>query len=188
MAVYLWIQRRYPGTRHLGLFATAAALALLLYGAAHPHAPAPLAEEYRSGWFAVHVLAAFAAYGCYVTSTAAAAALLLPPRRRERLPGPDRLEDLAFRLAAHGFVFHAAMLASGAVWAANAWGRYWSWDPVETWSLATWLLYAFFLHARAFLGWHGRRLAAVSLAAFASIVYTFWGVPHIPVHPGRPGP
>jgi len=80
------------------------------------------------------------------------------------------------KAVAIGFVFETAMLLTGSVWAQYAWGTYWSWDPKETWALITWLVYAFFLHARAVRGWKGQRLAWTAVVGFAVVLFTWFGV------------
>ena len=86
------------------------------------------------------------------------------------------LDEGAARLVAVGFLGHTVMIASGAIWANGLWGRYWGWDPIETWSLVTWLTYAVYLHLRFTLGWSGRRAAWLGLVAAAGIVLTFFGI------------
>jgi cytochrome c-type biogenesis protein CcsB len=89
----------------------------------------------------------------------------------------DMLDDLTYRLIAIGFpVFTIGGLIFGAIWADQAWGRYWSWDPKETWSLIIWFVYAFYLHARQMLGWRGNRIAILAIAGFAVTMFTYLGV------------
>lgn len=184
---YLGLQYYYPKTRTLGIFGLAITLAMMLYGYAKPHGMGPLSEEYQSHWFYFHIISAFLAYSCYVIATSAAILSLARTYNlwrftdAEIIPSQDFLEDLNVRFVMYGFVGHAVMLASGSIWANTAWGSYWSWDPVETWSLITWLIYGFHLHARTFLGWRGERLAWTTIVALVAIIFTFWGVPHLPV-------
>jgi len=184
--VYLGFQARYPKVRSVGLIVLAITLGMMLYGVSKPHDIGPLSEEYQSRWFFLHIVSAFLAYSCYVVATSAAVLLILKHHLGMqklfvgRLPEGDLLVEVNARFVAYGMVGHAVMLVSGSVWANTAWGRYWNWDPVETWSLITWLIYAFHLHARAFLHWNGLRLAWVSILALGAIVFTFWGVSHLP--------
>lgn len=183
---FLGLQRSYKNIRPVGIFVLAISLVMIGYGLSKPHLLGPLSDEYQSPWFYVHIISAFLAYSCYVIATSAAILYLL--RRHnlkffafwEQLPASDFLEDLNSRFVAYGFAGHAIMLASGSIWANTAWGSYWSWDPVETWSLITWLIYAFHLHARTFQGWKGNRLAWITILALVAIVFTFWGIPHLP--------
>jgi ABC-type transport system involved in cytochrome c biogenesis permease subunit len=137
---------------------------------------APLEPPYRSSWLAVHVLFAWIAFGSYVVAAAIAGYQLWigrGGRSSDRLPA---LDEGSARLVAVGFLGHTVMIASGAIWAHGLWGRYWAWDPIETWSLVSWLTYAMVLHFRFTLGWTGRRAAWLGVAAAASIVVTFFGI------------
>src|SRR5207247_7580680 len=88
-----------------------------------------------------------------------------------RLPGPEALDRLAYRTVVFAFPVWTFGIMAGAIWADQAWGRYWGWDPVETWAFITWVLYAAFLHARATAGWRGRRAHYVQLLGFASLIF-----------------
>jgi cytochrome c-type biogenesis protein CcsB len=79
-----------------------------------------------------------------------------------------------------GFIFLTAGIITGAVWANSAWGRYWGWDPKETWSLITWFVYATLLHARMTRGWHGKRIAYLSILGFAAVLVTYFFVNYLP--------
>jgi ABC-type transport system involved in cytochrome c biogenesis permease subunit len=81
------------------------------------------------------------------------------------------------RAVALGFPWLTLGILSGAIWAQNAWGRYWGWDPKETWALVTWLFYLLILHVRPLRRWRGRRLAALVVAGFGMVLFTFAGVP-----------
>ncbi|WP_061963419.1 c-type cytochrome biogenesis protein CcsB [Demequina aurantiaca] len=91
----------------------------------------------------------------------------------EAVPTPKKLEALAFRLNAVGFVLWTFTVMAGAIWAEHAWGRYWGWDPKEIWSFVIWVIYAAYLHARTTQGWAGRRSAWVSIVGFAAIIMNF---------------
>ncbi len=90
---------------------------------------------------------------------------------------PEILDELTYKLIAIGFpIFTLGGLIFGAIWADQAWGVYWSWDPKETWSLITWFVYAFFLHARLMRGWRGNKVAVVAVIGFVTVVFTYLGV------------
>lgn len=181
--IYLCLQFYYRKIRVLGAIILPISILMMLYGISKPHEMGPLSDEYQSGWFYVHILSSFIAYGCYVIATASSVFILLRVnlgQLQDKLPSSEFLEDLSYRLIAYGVGAHAIMLASGSIWANKAWGSYWNWDPVETWSLITWLIYAFYLHARPFLGWRGKRLAWITILALIAIIFTFWGVSHLP--------
>ncbi len=92
------------------------------------------------------------------------------------LPTAEGLDRLASRIIAFAFPIWTFAVIAGAIWAQEAWGRYWGWDPKETWSFITWVLFAGYLHARATSGWQGRRAAALALVGFASLVVNFYAV------------
>jgi cytochrome c-type biogenesis protein CcsB len=98
------------------------------------------------------------------------------PARRGLLPASSTLDRLAYRMIAFGFPIWTFGIITGAIWAESAWGRYWGWDPKETWSFITWVVFAGYLHARATSGWKGRRAAIVALVGFASLLITYYAV------------
>ncbi len=154
----------------------AATLLILGNGVVAPAELGPLEPPYRSSWLAVHVLFAWFAFGSYIVASGLSAWFLWSGRRGGA-EGPAPLADeLTAKLVAFGFLSHAVMIASGAIWAHGLWGRYWGWDPIETWSLVTWLIYAVYLHLRFTLGWKGRRAAWLTLVAAAGIAVTFFGI------------
>ena len=101
-------------------------------------------------------------------------------RLLDRFPEPRVLDELGYQLILLGFLFLSIGIITGAVWANSAWGRYWGWDPKETWSLITWFVYATLLHARLMRGWHGKRIAFLSIFGFASVLFTYFGVNLLP--------
>ncbi|MDG9705769.1 c-type cytochrome biogenesis protein CcsB [Streptomyces sp. DH37] len=94
----------------------------------------------------------------------------------ERLPSAASLDGFAYRINAAVFPFWTFTIIAGAIWAENAWGRYWGWDPKEVWSFITWVAYACYLHARSTAGWKGRRAAYLALIAFACFLFNYYGV------------
>ena len=99
-----------------------------------------------------------------------------PEARRSALPSAASLDRLAYRFIAFGFPIWTFGVICGAIWAQEAWGRYWGWDPKETWSFITWVVFAGYLHARATTGWKGRRAAVIALVGFASLLVTYYAV------------
>jgi cytochrome c-type biogenesis protein CcsB len=96
--------------------------------------------------------------------------------RRVRLPSAATLDELAYRTTAFGFPIWTFAIIAGAIWAQAAWGRYWGWDPKETWSFISWTIFAAYLHARATAGWRGRRAAWLSLLGLAALLFNFYAV------------
>ena len=141
-------------------------------------APSPhlsLPPGLQSWWLVLHVLTALAVFGVLVAGTGAAVSMLLPAGS----PGAGKgTELLLVKCLSFAFLAQLGMVASGSVWAQKAWGRYWGWDPIETFSLATWIFYGIALHMRYFFGWGGRKLAWFTVAGLALCVYGIWGVPY----------
>ena len=88
----------------------------------------------------------------------------------------EKLDEIAYRIIAFGFIFLSMVMITGAIWAESAWGRYWAWDPKETWSFITWIIYAIYLHLRRSRGWQGKRAAIFAIVGFICVVFTYIGV------------
>ena len=146
---------------------------------------AQLVPALKSWWLVIHVASAIICGGAF-TVAAAISGLYLWRDRAERkgrvtgivatLPDAARLDTLAYRILAFAFPLWTFAVISGAIWAENAWGRYWGWDPKETWAFITWVIYAGYLHARSTAGWRGRRAAYISLIGFVSFLINYFGV------------
>lgn len=174
--VYLAIHTRYRA-RVLGLMTLPVALALLGYAATVPSEIQPLVPALQNNsLLTLHVSVAILAYACFAVSFGAGALFLIQERLRARsLPSLESLDEVGFLSAALGFPFMTLVLILGAYWANVAWGRYWGWDPKETASLVTWLLYAGYLHARALRQWRGRRAAILLVIGFVAVMLTYFG-------------
>lgn len=101
--------------------------------------------------------------------------LYAPVAVASRLPDPERLDRMAYNLIMFGFPFMTLILITGAIWAHEAWGRFWGWDPKETTALVTWLIYAAYIHARRTRGWAGRKAAVIAVVGFFSVLFTYLG-------------
>lgn len=145
----------------------------------------PMTAKLASWWLYVHVTFANLAFGAFVLSFGCAIVYVVRVRsatgkwakRFEKLPAQDVLENLTVRFVLVGFLFWALMITTGAIWANEAWGRYWGWDPIETWSLIVWLLYAVYLHVRFALKWRGERLAWFAIVAMLLALFALVGIP-----------
>ncbi len=168
------------GERHTAVAAAALPFALLVLGggALSDTSPQPFVASLNSFWLYIHIFFAWLAYGAYTVACGAGIVYLARTRRGREHPREAlaRLDELMFRSTAFGFVVDAVMIAAGAIWAKDLWGSYWSWDPVETWSLLSWIVYGLALHLRTTLGWRGRPLAWVLVVAIVTVIVTFWGV------------
>lgn len=152
----------------------------------------PLMPALQSYWLQAHVATAVLAYGAFGVSfglgvlylvrdaqavsvgTSGSGATVL--QGASFLPGTEVLDKLQYRVVTFGFLFLTLVLITGAVWAEQVWGAWWSWDPKETWALITWLIYAVFLHCRFTRGWQGRRTAWLAVLGFSAVVFTLFGV------------
>jgi cytochrome c-type biogenesis protein CcsB len=150
-----------------------------------------LVPALQSYWIAIHVTAMIVAAGLFIFGAVVTTIYLLADRSERRLaagrpswsagilqhlPGPVILDRLSYRTVLFGFPVWTFGVMAGAIWADHAWGRYWGWDPKETWSFITWVVYAGFLHARATGGWRGRRAAWIHLAGFGCLMFNLIGV------------
>jgi ABC-type transport system involved in cytochrome c biogenesis permease subunit len=144
----------------------------------------PLPATYHTIWLFIHIGFSKVFLGCVLVAVGMAVIVLLRrlgigSPRLARLPESTRLDDLAYRFMALAFIFETLMLIAGAIWAQDAWGRYWAWDPLETWSFLTWLLLAFSLHARVAFKVTPAVGAVLILSVFVVAFLTFFGVPLI---------
>jgi cytochrome c-type biogenesis protein CcsB len=148
--------------------------------------PGPLRPALHSYWIAIHVTAAVTATGTFAVAGLATVLYLVKlyvPAKAggflERVPRPAVLDNLAHRTIMFAFPIWTFAIIAGAIWADSAWGRYWGWDPKETWSFITWVGYAGYLHARATAGWRGKKAAIVSLIAFGCLLFNFFGINYL---------
>jgi cytochrome c-type biogenesis protein CcsB len=176
VAAYVYFEYRYQ-VRALGLLVLPIATALLLYAMTVGAKADPLVPALQNNLLlTVHVALAIVAYGAFSVACAAGALFLLsPPEGRRGLPKPEKLDEIAYRAVVIAFPLMTLVIILGAVWAQIAWGTYWSWDPKETASLFTWLIYGAYLHARVVRGWRGRRAAWLLMLGFAAVLFTFFG-------------
>jgi len=174
--VYLFMEIRYKN-RFLGAFSMPfAALAMILAGLKNPDIK-PLIPALQSNWLIAHVVTCFIGYAAFAVAGGIAVMYLLKDRYEESQKSkgsePDRLfstlpalriiDDMIYKCIIFGFVWLSTGIITGAIWANEAWGTYWSWDPKETWSLITWFVYAAALHARFVRGWSGKRIAWIAI-------------------------
>lgn len=138
----------------------------------------------KSPWLIIHALFAELAFGCVLVAVAASIIYLIKVRKGEsagsflnRFPELRVLDQANYKLMSIGFICLAIMIVSGAIWADLLWGSYWSWDPVETWSLITWLVFGLYLHLRTTYNWKGRKAAYFTIIAFILVIIAIWGVP-----------
>ncbi len=183
--LYLTYERRY-NNRAIGAFVLtviSAAVGFILWYTfdREAHHIQPLVPALQSYWMKIHVPANFVGYGAFALAAMLGVAYLMIDRRPEgmlakRLPSTEVLDDIMYKAIALGFAFFTVATVLGAMWAAEAWGGYWSWDPKETWALIVWLNYAAWLHLRLTKGWRGRPLAWWAIVGLFVTLFAFVGV------------
>lgn len=180
VVAYVVLAVRTPNLRHIGVFVLGpVVLSLVAIGLGLYTEAAPVVAALRSSWLAIHVTAAILGFGVFVVSGIAAALYLVKARPGAdegggvvaRLPAAATLDRVAHRTAVLGFPIWTFAVIAGAIWAEAAWGRFWGWDPKETWSFVAWVVYAAYLHARTTSGWRGRKAAWVNVVGLAVMIF-----------------
>jgi cytochrome c-type biogenesis protein CcsB len=186
VVAYTVLALRAPVLRHIGVFimgpvvVSMALIRMVLYVQA-----GPLVASLRSWWLGVHVTTATLGFGIFFLSGIvsvlylvqsrreehAAAGAAVPPSILDRLPSAAALDRAAHRTAVFGFPIWTFAVIAGAIWAESAWGRFWGWDPKETWAFIAWVVYASYLHARTTSGWRGRPSAWINVVGLAVMVF-----------------
>jgi cytochrome c-type biogenesis protein CcsB len=177
---------------YIGLFVLLPVVLSLAVDVTVVYTPAgSLVPALNSYWIAIHVTAMIVASGLYIVGAVVTVMYLIADRSERRslaglpsrteglivhLPGTTVLDRLSYRAILFAFPVWTFGVMAGAIWADHAWGRYWGWDPKETWSFITWVVYAGFLHARATAGWRGRRAAYIQLAGFGCLMFNLIGI------------
>jgi cytochrome c-type biogenesis protein CcsB len=140
-----------------------------------------LAPALQSWWIWVHIIGASTGFASVLIAAGLGLMYLLKEKNAggiyDKLPEPQALDNLAYRFVAAGFIMYGLMIVSGCFWSNTVKGNYWNWDPVEVWSLISWLIYGIYLHLRITFGWRGRKLAWYALIAVVVMIVSYWGVP-----------
>lgn len=140
----------------------------------------PLIPALQSNWLISHVISSFLAYACFTIAFGTSILYLLKIKMKmSMLPDALFLDEVTYKMVSIGFVLLTLGIITGAAWADRAWGRYWGWDPKETWSLITWLIYGAFLHTHLARGWRGVKLSLVSIIGFIAVIFTYLGVNYV---------
>ncbi|MBI5014628.1 MAG: c-type cytochrome biogenesis protein CcsB [Deltaproteobacteria bacterium] len=187
MLIYLVFEHLY-GYRAIGAFVAPLGFLGIAVVSFNPKISAdlqPLVPALQSNWLTAHVVTCFFGYAAFAVAFAISLMYLFgkgpeagkgSSEAQGLLPAKKVLDELSYKAVAVGFPLLTLGILTGAAWANYAWGTYWSWDPKETWSLITWLVYAAYLHARFTAGWKGGRLAWLSVVGFCAVIFTYWGV------------
>ena len=150
----------------------------------------PLIPALQSNWLIAHVVTCFIGYAAFAVACGMGIMYLVKHKREETkkakrdttetlidtLPKKRIIDDVIYKSIVFGFVWLSVGIITGAIWANEAWGTYWSWDPKETWSLITWFVYAAAMHARFTRGWGGKKIAWIAIIGFFCVVFTYYGV------------
>ena len=184
---YLSFRWRYT-VKNFGTFVSILIFFLLLVSSFSSKEFMPLLPALQSIWLPIHAGVSIIAYGFLSLAFCGGLMYLLQERELKskkfgyffsRFPSLDALDQLNNHCLTAGFVFLTMGIVTGSIWARQAWGTYWQWDPKETWSLITWFLYLVQLHQRLTVGWRGKRAAVMAIIGFAAVVFTLWGVTYL---------
>lgn len=191
---FLAVLWKAPQIRHLGGFILLPVILLVFLAGTVLYAQAsPLVPALQSYWLAIHVTLVSIAEGALMTSAVLTILFLLKTRYERladkpgkrlaaftsvgaRLPAATTLDKVAYRIVAFAFPLYTVAIICGAIWAEAAWGRYWGWDPKETWAFIVWVIYACYLHARSTAGWRGSKAAVIAIVGLTSFWFNFIGV------------
>ena len=166
----------------LGAFSAPLTLLMLGYAAMQNREIRELMPSLRSSWLAFHVSTAIISYGAFGVAFVLSLIFLIRGRMNEdgfwgqHVPKLEKLDIISYRCVSLGMLFLTLTILTGAIWAQQAWGSYWSWDPKETWSLVTWIIYAVYLHLRLRRGWKGKAPAWFAVVGFVCVIFTYIGV------------
>jgi cytochrome c-type biogenesis protein CcsB len=183
--LYMLIEWRTKN-RSIGPFASLLAFLIMAYASftSVDSGIQPLIPALKSNWLIAHVVTCFVGYAAFGIAFGLSIMYFLKKLDNEKkgkpflkaIPRTSILDELNYQMIIIGFVLLTLGIITGSVWAYSAWGRYWGWDPKETWSLITWLVYAAVLHSRMIRGWRGKKMAFLSIIGFFCVIFTYLGV------------
>lgn len=180
--LYLIVQASVKKMRPLGVLVMPMAFVLMGWaGTLMKDVASNLAPALQSGWIWVHIVGASIGFASVLIAAALGLMYLLKEKYSgvlyEKLPDLAEIDNLSYRFVAAGFIMYGLMMVSGCFWSNQVKGSYWAWDPVEIWSLISWLTYGIYLHLRITFGWKGRKLAVYALIAMFAMIVSYWGIP-----------
>lgn len=184
MSMFLLVGWRNPKLRAAGVVVVPLSFMMMTIGLFTNPGLQNLPPALSGIWLVIHILFNKLAVGAILISLGCATLFLLKRNREEmpfyqKLPSLDVLDAYSYKFIGFGFIFWSITIGAGAIWANEAWGRYWGWDPIETWSLITWLLYGLYLHLRYFFRWEGLKSAWMLIACFIVSVITIFIIPFV---------
>lgn len=181
---FLYLRRSYR-IEILGCIIAPLLSLMLIWALAFPGVIRPLPPVLRSYWLPIHTIFSFAGNAILFIGFFVSIMYLVVERNikrknlsslSERVPSLETLDSMNYTCMSYGFPLLTVGIISGSIWAGYAWGSHWNWDPKETWSLITWIVYAILLHNRLTIGWRGRKTAYMMIIGFLSMLFTFLGV------------
>jgi cytochrome c-type biogenesis protein CcsB len=184
---YLSFRWRYS-VKNFGTLVSILIFSLLVIASISSRDITPLVPALQSWWLPVHAGVSLIAYGFLSLAFCGGIMYLLQERELKskrfgyffsRFPSLDALDQLINHCLTAGFVFLTLGIVTGSIWARQAWGTYWQWDPKETWSLITWFIYLVQIHQRMTVGWRGKRGAIMAILGFVAVLFTLWGVTYL---------
>jgi len=183
LAVFFVFRSFFPRIQPASILVFPLAMLMLALGVFFNPGVRSLPPSFASVWLVFHVTFYKIALGTLIIALAFSVFFLTRERSSAawlaRLPDQERLDLQAYRFTGFGFVFWGIAMLAGSIWAYNSWGRYWGWDPVETWSLITWLLFGIYLHLRRFFRWSGRRAAWLLILCFLVSLMSLFVASHL---------
>lgn len=177
---FIVVERRYS-FKALGAFVLPVVFIIMGYAAMQSKDIRPLMPALQSSWLTIHVSTAVISYGSFGVSFALSCMYMLKSYFKgdfydSQIPSLQKLDFLTYRVITFGYLFLTLVIITGAIWAERAWSRYWAWDPKETWSLITWIIYSAYLHVRLMKGWKGKNAALFAIVGFICVIFTYIGV------------
>lgn len=179
IALFLMIFERKYKYYSMGTFVVPLLLIVIGYAALRNKEIQPLMPALKSWWLVIHVSLAILSYGSFAVATGTSIMFLIQNKKDskdKRLPSKEKLDEITYRAVLLGFLFLSMTIVTGALWAKKSWGRYWAWDPKETWSLVTWIIYTVYLHLRRSKGLANEKSAWFCIIGFIAVLFTYIGV------------
>ncbi|GAB4260898.1 c-type cytochrome biogenesis protein CcsB [Thermincola ferriacetica] len=188
VAFYLIVQLFRPNLKILGALVLPLSFIMIGIAVMTSTEVKEIPRTFFTYWLGIHILFAKLSYGSALIAAGLGILYLLKESSElrgqvhpllEKLPDIKKLDYLNYRFVVFAFIMLLIMIASGSVWAYKAWGRYWGWDPIETWAFISWLVYGFYLHLRITYRWQGKRSAWMSIFCLLLVLFAFFGIPLI---------
>ncbi|MDF1533621.1 MAG: c-type cytochrome biogenesis protein CcsB [Methanosarcinaceae archaeon] len=192
VAIFLVMQKKYDEIKIAGFIIMPVSFLLMGMGSSYSKEFQTSPPSLQTFWLMPHAVFASLAFGAILVATGMAILYILkehfdnskkdthgPNLLYNKLPSLKAMDELMYRFVASGFISLSVMIISGAIWAYQSWGRYWAWDPIESWSLIAWLVYGIYLHQRMNAGWKGTRVAWLLVVGIFILVFTLFGAGYI---------